>query len=153
MHVLAVYVKEGLRFARGIALENSKDSQICFWLALLPPVLYFFFSFDHCLCLYAKLLTLFRLRQVRLSQSTYLLTQSPPKIRGGEFLFLKFGQRRVMNNCSEIGGGGGQLKGEGSLKRGGFQVVLSVFVQKSKFSSLLEYFFFPFFSGKYSCLL
>ena len=42
MHGLAVYVKEWLYFARDLSLENSADSYICFRLALLHPVSYFF---------------------------------------------------------------------------------------------------------------
>ena len=42
MHGLAVYVKEGLPFARDISLENSADSYLCFRLALLHSVFYFF---------------------------------------------------------------------------------------------------------------
>ena len=43
VHGLAVYVKEGLRFARDLFLENSADSYSCFRLALLDSVSYFFF--------------------------------------------------------------------------------------------------------------
>ena len=43
MHGLAVYVKEGLPFARDLFLETSADSYLCFWLALLHSVSYFFF--------------------------------------------------------------------------------------------------------------
>ena len=43
MHGLAVYVKEGLPFARDLSLENSTDSYLCFRLALLHSVSYFFF--------------------------------------------------------------------------------------------------------------
>ena len=43
MHGLAVYVKEGLPFARDLSLENSTDSYLCFRLALLHSVPYFFF--------------------------------------------------------------------------------------------------------------
>ena len=42
MHRLAVYVKEGLPFARNISLEISADSYLCFRLALLHSVSYFF---------------------------------------------------------------------------------------------------------------
>ena len=45
MHGLAVYVKEGLPFARDLSLENSADSYLCFWLALLHSVCYFFFHY------------------------------------------------------------------------------------------------------------
>ena len=45
MHGLAVYVKEGLPFARDLSLENSADSYICFGLALLHSVSYFFFFY------------------------------------------------------------------------------------------------------------
>ena len=43
MHGLAVYVKEGLSFALDLSLENSADSYLCFRLALLHSVSYFFF--------------------------------------------------------------------------------------------------------------
>ena len=38
MRGLAVYVKEGLPFAWDLSLENSADSYLCFWLALLHSV-------------------------------------------------------------------------------------------------------------------
>ena len=43
MHGLALYVKEGLPFTQDLSLENSADSYLCFWLALLPSVSYLFF--------------------------------------------------------------------------------------------------------------
>ena len=45
MHGLAVYMKEGLPFARDLSLENSADSYLCFRLALLHSVSYFFFLY------------------------------------------------------------------------------------------------------------
>ena len=45
IHGLAVYVKEGLPFARDFSLENSADSYLCFRLALLHLVSYFFFLY------------------------------------------------------------------------------------------------------------
>ena len=45
MHDLAVYVKEGLPFAWDLSLENSADSYVCFRLALLHSVPYFFFPY------------------------------------------------------------------------------------------------------------
>ena len=45
MHGLAVYVKEGLPIARDLSLENSADSYLCFQLALLYSVSYFFFLY------------------------------------------------------------------------------------------------------------
>ena len=45
MHGLAVYVKEGLSFARDLTLKNSEDSYLRFRLALLHPVSYFFFLY------------------------------------------------------------------------------------------------------------
>ena len=44
-HSYAVYVKEGLPFARDLSLENSTDSYLCFRLALLHSVSYFFFLY------------------------------------------------------------------------------------------------------------
>ena len=61
MHGLAIYVKEGLPFARDLSLENSADSYLCFRLALLHSVSYFFSSIDHLLRLCAQLLILFHL--------------------------------------------------------------------------------------------
>ena len=46
MHGRAVYVKEGLPFAQDLSLENSADSYLCFRLALLPTVSYFFFLYQ-----------------------------------------------------------------------------------------------------------
>ena len=45
MHGLAVYVKEGLPFARDLSIENSADSYLCFRPALLHSVSYFFFLY------------------------------------------------------------------------------------------------------------
>ena len=45
MHGLVVYVKEGLPFAWDLSLENSADSYVCFQLALLHSVSYFFFLY------------------------------------------------------------------------------------------------------------
>ena len=45
MHGLAVYVKEGLPFARDLSLENSADSYLFFRLALLHSVSFFFFLY------------------------------------------------------------------------------------------------------------
>ena len=45
MHGLVVYVKEELRFARDVSLENSAYCYICFRLALLHSVSYFFFLY------------------------------------------------------------------------------------------------------------
>ena len=42
MQGLAVYVREGLPFARDLSLENSVDSYLCFRLALFHSVFYFF---------------------------------------------------------------------------------------------------------------
>ena len=45
MHGLAVYVKEWLPFASDLSLENSAASYLCFRLALLHLVSYFFFLY------------------------------------------------------------------------------------------------------------
>ena len=45
MHGHAVYVKEGLPFALELSLGNSADSYLCFGLALLHSVSYFFFLY------------------------------------------------------------------------------------------------------------
>ena len=43
MHGLTVYVKEGLLFPRNLSLDSSADSHLCFQLALLHSMSYFFF--------------------------------------------------------------------------------------------------------------
>ena len=45
MHGLAIYVTEGLSFARDLSLENSANSYLCFRLALLHSVSNFFFIY------------------------------------------------------------------------------------------------------------
>ena len=45
MHVLAAYMKEGVPFAPDLSLENSTHSYLCFQLALLHSVFYFFFLY------------------------------------------------------------------------------------------------------------
>ena len=45
MHGLAVYFKEQLPFAWDLSLENSADSYLCFRLALLHSMSYFFFLY------------------------------------------------------------------------------------------------------------
>ena len=45
MDGLAVYVKEGLPFARDLSPENSADSYLCFRLASLHLVSYFFYLY------------------------------------------------------------------------------------------------------------
>ena len=45
MHGLPVYVNEGISFARDLSLEKSVDSYLCFRLALLHSVSYFFFLY------------------------------------------------------------------------------------------------------------
>ena len=46
MHGLAVYAEEGLHFAWDLSLENSADSYLSFWLALLHSLSYFFFLYQ-----------------------------------------------------------------------------------------------------------
>ena len=45
IHCLAVHVKEGFPFAHDLSLKNSADSYLCFRLALLDSVSYFFFLY------------------------------------------------------------------------------------------------------------
>ena len=52
MHGLAVYVKEGLLFARDLSPQNSPDSYVFTWL-YCPQYLTSFSSIDHLLCSYA----------------------------------------------------------------------------------------------------
>ena len=46
IHGLTVYVKEGLLFPWDLSLDNSADSYLCFRLALLHSVSYFFFFYQ-----------------------------------------------------------------------------------------------------------
>ena len=55
------------------SLENSTDSYLCFQLALLHSVSYFFSSIDHLLRLYTQILMPFHLIQTRFSRSAHLL--------------------------------------------------------------------------------
>ena len=43
IHGLGVYVKDELPFAKDLSLENSANSYLCIWLALLHSVSYFYF--------------------------------------------------------------------------------------------------------------
>ena len=61
MHGVAVYVKEGLPFAWDLSPENSADSYLCFRLALLHSVSYFFFLYQSPFQLCAQFLILFHL--------------------------------------------------------------------------------------------
>ena len=61
MHGLAVFVKEGLPFARDLSLENSVDSYLCFRLLYFTQCLTSFSSIDHLLVHYAQFLILFHL--------------------------------------------------------------------------------------------
>ena len=73
MHGLTIYVKERL----DVSLENSADSYLCFRLALLYSVSHFFFSIDYLFRLYARLLILFNLTQMKFSRSIHLLMFLP----------------------------------------------------------------------------
>ena len=64
MHGPTVYVKEGLPSAQNLSVENPQDSYLCFRLALLHSVSYFFFLYRF------PLLRLFYLTQLRFSFKT-----------------------------------------------------------------------------------
>ena len=57
IHGLAVYEKEGLLLLG--TYPYSEDSYLCFWMALLHSVSYFFSCIDHLLCLCEQFLILF----------------------------------------------------------------------------------------------
>ena len=59
MHAIAVYVKEGLPFARDLSLEKSADSYLCFRLIFLHSVSYFFSSINQFPRFCARFLILF----------------------------------------------------------------------------------------------
>ena len=61
MHGLAVYVKEGLPFARELSLENSADSYYVFDWHYFTQCLTSFSSINHLLQLCARFLILFHL--------------------------------------------------------------------------------------------
>ena len=46
MYGLAVYLKEGLSFAWDLSLQNSADSYLCFRMALIHSLFYFFFLYQ-----------------------------------------------------------------------------------------------------------
>ena len=75
MHSLAVFVKEGLPFALDPSLENSPDSYLCFRLALLYSVFYFFFFYQSP-SLYFYIVLDSNLSKMRFSQSTHLMCLS-----------------------------------------------------------------------------
>ena len=85
-------------------------------------------------CCKRKYLTLYR------NCDTYVIVSSPLKL-GGVLTFEIWKKRGVMKKL---------LRNRGLVKRGGFQIISSVFLKESMFSLLLEYFFL---SGKYSHLL
>ena len=62
MHGPAVYVTEGLPFARDLSLEKSADSYLCFPLALLHSWSSFLSSIDYLLHLFVQFLILFHAR-------------------------------------------------------------------------------------------
>ena len=62
MHGLAVYVKEGLPFARDLSLENSQILTYVFDSLYFTQCLASFSSIDHLLHRYARFLSLFHLR-------------------------------------------------------------------------------------------
>ena len=106
MHGLAVYVREQLPFAWDLSLENSAGSYLCFQLALLHSVSYFFFLYrspSSSLCMF---LILFHQAQMRLKvisinpsanvfvfvfniQHKYWLTYSGGTDTTGELCYLK----------------------------------------------------------------
>ena len=73
MHDLAVYVKEGLPFARDLSLENSADSYLCFRLALLHSVSYFFFLYRSPSSALCTVFDSISSNKMRFSRSTHLL--------------------------------------------------------------------------------
>ena len=77
MHVLAVYVKEGLSFAPDLSLEKSAILSYVFDWLYFTQFLTSFSSIDHLLCCYAQVLILFRVTQMRFSRSIYLLMHLP----------------------------------------------------------------------------
>ena len=77
MHGLAVYVKEGLPFAQDLSLENSADSYLCFQLALLHTVSYFFFfyrspSLSLCMVFYSILSNIDEVLLINLSANIFV---------------------------------------------------------------------------------
>ena len=73
MHGLAVYVKEGLLFARDLSLENSADSYLYLRLALLHSVSYFFFLYRSISSLLCTVFDSISSNIMKFSRSTHLL--------------------------------------------------------------------------------
>ena len=78
MHGLAVYVKEGLPFPWDLSLENFADSYLCFQLALLHSVSYFFFLYQSpylslCTVFYSFSSNIDEVQPINQSRSTHLL--------------------------------------------------------------------------------
>ena len=73
MHVLAVYVKEGLPFAQDLSLENYAYSYLCFWLALLHSLSYLFFLYWSPSLSLFTVFDIFHRTTMRLPQSIHLL--------------------------------------------------------------------------------
>ena len=74
MHGIAVYVKEGLPFARDLSLENSADSYSYFRLALLYSLPYFFFLYRSPSSSLCTVFDSISSNMMRFSRSTQLLT-------------------------------------------------------------------------------
>ena len=105
MYGLAVFVKEGLPFARDLSLENSADSYLCFRLALLHSVSYLFFlyrppSLSFCRVFYSISPDLDEVLSINPSANVFVfgdfnvhhkvwLTYSGGTDRSGELCYLK----------------------------------------------------------------
>ena len=88
MHGLAVCVKEGLSFAWDLSLENSADSYLCFRLALLHSVSYFFFLYRSpssalCTVFYSISSNIDEVLSINPSPNVFVLETSTSIIRTG----------------------------------------------------------------------
>ena len=112
MHGLAVYVKEGLPFTRAYLQKMLRIYIYVFDWFYLTYCLTSFFSIDHFLCLYSRLLMLFHLRKMRFFQPTHLLmfdfnvhqkdwiTYSGGTDRPGEVLYFFLSQMTLLRRLT-----------------------------------------------------
>ena len=87
MHSLKVYVKERLPFAQDLSLENSADSCLCFQLALLHSVSYFFFlnwscSLSLCMVFHSIFSNIDEVVSMNLSANVFLFGELQPHHQG-----------------------------------------------------------------------
>ena len=84
MYGLAVYLKEGLSFVRDLSLQNSADSYLCFQMALIHSLSYFFFLYQSPSLLLCKVFDVF----LSIIGKVLLIKQCPNVFVFGDFNVL-----------------------------------------------------------------